>query len=252
MKQYAYFSALVALVALSAFNGCSTNAINPEEATVTISFSHQNDGMPLVLDKTIYTNAVGQDYSIKTVKYFVSHITFHNANGTDYKSSDIHFVDIRNDSTLRLELSNKILYGTYTGISFVYGLVLEDNVTSSLGIDLDRLMEWPVPMGGGYHYMKLEGDYIGSTGSAFFNFHAGPLAGIDYSVKVNLPQSKVIINESLVDLEIVMNIENWFQNPTNWDFEYWGSGIMGNPEAQTTVQANGHNVFSIQILNTRN
>ncbi len=198
-----------------------------------------------MLDQPIYTNAVGQQYSIKTVKYFVSRVTFHNSNGTDYVSPDIHYVDIRDTGTLSLTLTNKIPYGNYSGISFVYGLISEDNITGSLGIDLDRLMEWPEMMGGGYHYMKLEGDYIGTTGDSFFNFHAGPLNKEDYSIQVNLPKSDIIIKENTLQLNLIMNIKNWFRNPTDWDFEYWGSGIMGNPNAQATVQKNGADVFSI-------
>ncbi len=234
-------------IILPLFLGCATNAIDPEEATVIISFEHINNNAPLILDQQIYTNAVGQDYSIKTVKYFVSQIAFHNTDGSVYTNPTIHFVDIRDSETLQLELTNPIPNGSYSSISFVYGLAPEDNITSSLGIDLDRLMEWPVPMGGGYHYMKLEGDYQGSNGSDFFNFHAGPLTGKDYSIAVDIPLNDLVTASKKLNLNIVMNVGNWFQNPTAWDFEYWGSGIMGNPDAQATVQNNGKDVFSITI-----
>ncbi len=241
MKLLPYFLTAILLVF---FLACTTNSIDPEEASITISFEHINNNAPLVLDQNIYTNNVGQNYSIKTVKYFVSKVTFH-SNGSNYVSPDIHFIDIRDSKTLTLELTNKIPYGNYTSISFVYGLVPEDNITGSLGIDLDRLMEWPAPMGGGYHYMKLEGDYIGSNGSDFFNFHAGPLAGKDYSLKINLLNTDMVVSGDSLKFNLVMNIGNWFQNPTDWDFEYWGSGIMGNPNAQATVQKNGADVFNI-------
>jgi hypothetical protein len=45
-----------------------------------------------------------------------------------------------------------------------------------------------------------------------------------------------------------MEIQNWFTNPTDWDFTYWGPGIMGNHDAQKTVQENGVDVFSFAVV----
>lgn len=224
---------------------CTNNSISPDEATIKMDFVHLNNGDELILDDIRYTNEVGQEYSIKTVKYFVSKITFHNSDGTEIISSDIHFVDIRNAETLALELSSKIPYGSYDKISFVYGLVPEDNISASLGLELDRLMEWPVPMGGGYHYMKLEGEYINNNETNFFNFHAGGLDGKAYEIHVDLPSSDFTINDNSLNMNLAMEISNWFTNPVDWDFAYWGSGIMGNPDAQATVQKNGVDVFSV-------
>lgn len=227
------------------FITCTTKSIDSEETVVTINFDHSNNNASLVMDQNIYTNAAGQNYSIKTVRYFISHVTLHQTDGPSYTSPDIHFIDIRDTKTLSLTLSKRIPFSSYSSISFVYGLVPEDNITGSLGLNLDRLMEWPVPMGGGYHYMKLEGDYEGSTGSNFFNFHSGSLNKVDYSIPVTIPFSNMVINEESITFNIVMNIGNWFQNPVDWNFEYWGSGIMGNSDAQATVQKNGANVFSV-------
>jgi hypothetical protein len=48
-----------------------------------------------------------------------------------------------------------------------------------------------------------------------------------------------------------MEIQNWFTNPNDWDFSYFGPGIMGNPEAQKAVQKNGQNVFSFNVFENR-
>ena len=247
MKLKSFF---ITITLIAIFSACTNNSVSPDEATVTLNFDHLNNDQPLELDLIKYTNEVGQNYSIKTVKYFISKVTFHKSDGTDIISSDIHYVDIRETETLNLDLSTKIPYGSYTSISFVHGLVPEDNITGSLGLDLDRLMEWPVPMGGGYHYMKLEGEYIGTNTSTFFNFHAGGLGGEAYEIHVVLPNSGFKVNDKNISFQLNMEISNWFKNPVNWDFEYWGSGIMGNPDAQATVQENGQDVFSITLTDT--
>lgn len=235
---------------LATFVGCTNNSIQPEATSVNLQFLHLVDNQPLELDNIKYTNAVGQAYSIKTVKYFVSRVTFHKTDGTDIAIPDIHYVDIRDEATLNYELSEKIPYGSYSGISFVYGLVPEDNVTGSLGLELDQLMEWPMMMGGGYHYMKLEGEYINDDVITFFNFHSGSLNGVAYEIHVDLPNSSFDANASNLNVGMAMEISNWFQNPVDWDFAYWGSGIMGNADAQATVQMNGTDVFSVNFPET--
>lgn len=247
MKAFSFFSSLLVLIILS---GCTNDSVQPEKSTVQLQFTHEVNSQPLELDQIKYTNAVGQAYSIKTVKYFISRVTFHKSDGTDIVIPDIHYVDIRDEATLTYELSEKIPYGSYSGISFVYGLVPEDNVTGSLGLDLDRLMEWPVPMGGGYHYMKLEGEYVYNDVTNFFNFHSGGLNGVAYEIHVDLPNSAFDANASKLGVGFVMEISNWFKDPVDWDFNYWGSGIMGNADAQATVQKNGANVFSVNFPET--
>ena len=44
-----------------------------------------------------------------------------------------------------------------------------------------------------------------------------------------------------------MEIQNWFKNPTEWDFAYFGAAIMGNHEAQATIQKNGADVFTSTV-----
>ena len=107
-------------------------------------------------------------------------------------------------------------------------------------------MEWPVPMGGGYHYAKIEGQYI--TADNYFNFHSGMLNGTPYEVHVDLKNQAFTVSGDSLHLNLQMEIQNWFTNPTNWDFTYWGGGIMGNPDAQKTMQGNGVDVFSFAVI----
>lgn len=243
---------IITILSIAFLAGCTSNTVDPEESAIKLNFAHLHNGDELVLDDIRYTNEVGQEYSIQKVKYFVSKITFHKNDGTEISSSDIHFVDIKNSETLAMKLATKIPYGNYDKISFVYGLIPEDNISKSLGIDLDREMEWPEIMGGGYHYMKLEGKYTDNNITSFFNFHTGGLNGTAYEIHVDLPNSNFTINENSLDINLVMEMSNWFTNPVDWNFEYWGSGIMGNPDAQTTVQQNGIDVFSVIFLTDKN
>lgn len=237
---------IFALAATFLFSGCNSDEPKPIEVGVDVHFLHLVNGGPVMYDQLIYKNALNQDFSIKTIKYFISDLTFHKADGSEIKFDDIFYVDPRSGAS-QFNLSGRIPAGDYAGISFVHGLAPENNITGSLGLELDQLMEWPVMMGGGYHYMKLEGEYQTATEQSYFNFHAGALDGTPYEVQVNLSNQPFTVGQYDIGLEITMEIQNWFTNPVDWDFTYFGAAVMGNAEAQQTIQQNGHDVYSFKV-----
>lgn len=244
MKFLRYLFLLPALLIFS----CSEDDVDPDLVDLTLNFSHLVDGVPVELDQLIYTNALDQEFSIKTVKYFVSGIKLFKDDNSVVELPDIHYVDIRTVETLTYLLSEQIPLGDYTGLSFVYGLTPEENITGSLGLELDQLMEWPIPMGGGYHYMKLEGEYKTPDEESFFNFHSGMLGGTPYEIHVDIDNNPFTISNGKKVINLEMEIQNWFSNPTDWDFVFFGPAIMGNAAAQQIVHDNGVDVFNFEVL----
>lgn len=235
----------LSIIAIALQTSCTSTSVPPPPATVSISFKHVIDGAPVQLNSLSYTNALGQQYSIKTVKYIISRIRFTDNKGVATTLPDVHFVDINDNNSLDYTLSQSIPVGTYSSVSFVLGLVPENNITASLGIDLDREMAWPDVLGGGYHFMKLEGEYKSKQATGFYNFHTGGLNKTAYEVHVNQALNNPKIATDSLTMVIQMDIANWFKNPTEWDFDYWGPAIMNNPNAQATAQQNGADVFSV-------
>jgi hypothetical protein len=229
------------LLGLLLFSCNPTEEVKPNTVDFTLNFNHLVNGSSVQLDQLIYANALAQTFSIKTIKYFVSEIKLYKKDNSIIELSDIHFVDIRMPETINHLFTEKIPLGDYTAISFVYGLTPEENISGRFTNAPESLMEWPIPMGGGYHYAKIEGQYISQDN--YFNFHSGMLDGTDYSIHVDL-NKPFTVSESGLSLNLNMEIQNWFTNPNDWDFTYFGPGIMGNHEAQKTVQENGSNVFS--------
>jgi MbnP len=238
----AFFTSLLIILLLIACE--SGNEVPPNAVDVKITFMHLVDGEQLVLDQLVYSNALGQAFSIKTLKYFISEIKFYKEDNTIIELPDIHYVDIRSTESLSYLLIEKVPAGDYTGISFVYGLSPEENITGRFRSPPKSLMEWPVLLGGGYHYAKIEGQYIAADN--FFNLHTGMLDGTDYSIPIDL-NTPFTISVNGANLELNIEIQNWFTGPNDWDFVYFGSGIMGNHEAQKAVQENGANVFNLAI-----
>ena len=113
-------------------------------------------------------------------------------------------------------------------------------------------MFWPNnPMmgSGGYHYMKLEGTY--DTINQFYNCHTGPTMGSDYSFNVELPIDFNTNDTEGIMLNIILNVNNWFENPNN--FVLSSNGIMMNMVAQMQLKQNGQaDVFSSSVTYSGN
>ena len=102
-------------------------------------------------------------------------------------------------------------------------------------------MEWPVVMGGGYHFMMFEGHFIDSTGTPGFAMHLGTSASL---CPVSIQQT-LSIGQADKEIRLSMNINEWFRNPAIYDFNVDGNYIMGNVQAMSKLAANGVDVFSM-------
>ena len=114
-------------------------------------------------------------------------------------------------------------------------------------------MFWPGPLGGGYHYMKLNGKYLDENDNlAPMNIHLGiwqdeteAFFYPNYFI-VELPLDMNLKEDTVNVIYLNMDIDNWLRNPHTYDIAAYGSAIMQNQEAQQALKDNGHNVFSIQ------
>ena len=204
----------------------------------SISFNQTVNGSPLIIDDMSYTNQNNQNYSIQTLKYLLSSIKLHTENGFTILLKEVHFIDISIDSTLVLNIP-EIQDRNYSEISFIMGLDSLNNKTNQyINEGFFPSFAWPEFLGGGYHYMQLEGDF--NTVFNGYATHTGATNGNDYSFKKTFP---ITINES-GNISINMETTNWYQNPETFNFT--SDGIMGNSNSQIVLQSNGiENVFSV-------
>ena len=215
------------------------------DTKIFLNFSHNVDGNPISMDNLSHTNLAGENYNILTLKYLISDIKLI-SNEKDHEKiiKDVHFVDLSDPSTMFIE-SDIIENGSYT-LQFRFGLDATTNVTNSFVNEaFHTSMSWPEMMGGGYHYMKLEGSY--TNDSTFYNTHTGPRMGMDHSFlcSFDLP---ININNSTNNLEyaIEMNINNWYENPNTLNL---APAIMMDEQKQMQLMNNGMtDVFNLQGL----
>lgn len=261
MKQPIFFFTLVFLSLLS----CKKEEEPKEDpyGNIEFSFLHKVDGELLEVDIRQYLNAAGNEYMINEIQYFITDITLHIPGGDTFLIDDfkgIHYIDTDLEETQKWHVYDHIPTGHYESISFTFGFKEENNHSLMFVNPPESFMFWPEYLGGGYHYMKLNGKWLDSNQQISpFDFHlgigqiydtTGQVTGfIHNNFSVTLPNSSFNVVESqLTKMEIVMNIENWFMSPNIYDHNYWGGDIMQTQEAMHLACENGHDVFTINML----
>ena len=219
----------------------------PNQTDLTINFTHTVDAEELTTNSMIYSNSAGENYDVRTLKYLISDITLYAENGNEIILSDIHFIDISEESTFSFTVED-FPNNNYTSISYKMGL---DTIKNTNNLHINKsyhsAMAWPEINGGGYHYMKLEGAY--NNDSTFYNTHTGGTMGGDYSFN-NVDNISLTIDDDLGDVSININMEinNWYNSPNQIDFSSYGMGIMMNMMMQMDIKMNGiRDVFSVDI-----
>lgn len=245
MKAY-YFLFLLATFFL--FPSCKKDNSVTDEVTVianpslNIGFRFRVDGPTLNFDTIIYENQAHNHYSVNTLVYYLSQISLIKSDSSVVEVKDWLFVDARSATTLDVSFKD-IPKGCYTGISFNIGIDSIHNVQNGLPATNDNLMmEWPQLMGGGYHFLKLEGYFADSSGSPGYAMHLGTNKCL---IKVQLPVS-MCFDKDAVSKMLVMNVNEWFRTPNIFDFNVDGNYIMGDSVAMLKFAANGADVFSIE------
>jgi len=231
---------------------------------ISFQFAHHVNGLALVTDTSIYINAAGNEYLVNEVQYFISDVMLHNSDGSDVlinQDVGIHYIDTDIPSTFAWSIPADIPVGNYSSVSFTFGINEAKNQSNMFPNPPERDMFWPEFLGGGYHYMKMNGKWLDTNSMITpFNFHLGigqiyahdvinvdSITGfVQNYFTVTVPNSSFAISENqTTSMELIMNIDSWFDTPHVWDFNYWGGSIMQNQEAMQTAKENGADVFTI-------
>ncbi len=247
------------VVALLLFMSCPPDdSLEPETLTATLSFTHNWDATSVTsgnFNTIQYTNANGEQLSIERLRYLISDVTFIRDNGEAIIIDGYNLVDVTNAEGLSYTVPNQLPKGTYTSVSFTFGLDTEDNVDGAY-LDLNSAsFNVPMMLGGGYHYMQFDGKYIDDTATVTgFNYHtiravdnpgANPTFPQDTFFEVDL--GPVTINNDAT-LEVKMNIAEWFKNPNTWNLNDLDTVLMPNSAAQIMMHENGKSVFSLGAI----
>ena len=231
-----------------------------QKGALTLCFEAQINGGEVDYHSPNYTNEAGNVYQVDEIKYFISAVKFHSVTGEVFEITDcdgIHYFDSNIPSTAFWKVPDALPVGRFDSISFIVGLPPAQNVTGFFVNPPESNMAWPDVLGGGYHYMQINGKWLNENNVLSpFNLHTGigqlyengsVVQFVDNSFEVTLPLGDFLITEDgVAQRTLVMNVENWMRSPHTYDFNEWGGAIMQNQEAQRTLRENGHDVFTIR------
>lgn len=265
-RRIGFLSMLFTVFVLVSCEKEEKEAQNPvSSGSIVFKFDHLNGGEALQFDTMMYTNQAGNSYLVNEIQYFVSDVTLYRNDGeaiTIDEWKDYHYVDTDLPETQTWEVYDDIPAGEYDSIAFTFGFDEQKNQSFMFVNPPESYMFWPEFLGGGYHYMKLNGKWLpqGQNQNSPFDFHMG-IGQIYYSYpdsitgfihnhfRVGLPGTAFSLADGETkSIEVIMNVENWFEEPHDYDHDVYGGYIMQNQEAMEKAKENGHNVFTVRQI----
>lgn len=263
MKKIALLIIVSILIISCNKNDDSNNsAVTPINYGVDFRFTQNWDGQEINnsdYENTTYVNANGESLTFSKLNYLISDVTFTSSlDGTIWSSQDYKLI-LGRDGDVNFTPAIEIPEGTYT-VSFTFGFDDFDNDKQGGYQDLnsaDGFWNVPAPLGGGYHYQRIEGKYINSASDQTnFQFHTiranrhetlppgpGTLVELrDTSFSINLGNVTVGTNTTI---GVKANIAEWFKNPVTWNLNNRFQVLMPNFQAQLDMNLNGQNVFEL-------
>lgn len=244
------------------FIGCSDDDGNAPipEVSVEFTFTQHWDGQVINnadYEVTEYTNEHGEVLTISKLVYLISDIEFVASDGTVFSAGDYNLIDARNGTGITFTPDVMVPEGDYE-VRFTFGFDDEDNNQNHPDLNsADGGWNVPLILGGGYHYMRMEGKYINNLvdpNIINFQYHTiraanpmvTPLLLTDTSFVVSLGQINI---EEGTGIEIMMNVSEWFKNPNTWDLTQLYTMLMPNYDAQIMMSENGaQGVFGLGPL----
>jgi len=239
------------------------------QAKIVFQFHHTIDQVPVFFDSLMYENPAGNPFLVNEIQYFISDVKLYHQEGNVKRIDDwkaIHYVDSDIVSTMTWEVYDPIDPGVYDSVSFTFGISEERNLSFMYVNPPEKDMFWPEILGGGYHYLKLNGKWLpeGQTvQTAPFDFHLG-IGQIYYSYpdsitgfahnyfNVSLSASGFTLDQGETkDLSIIMQVEKWFMEPHIYNHDVYGGYIMQNQDVMQKVKENGYNVFAFEVSTTK-
>lgn len=197
-------------------------------------------------NQLIYTTTTGNKFNIKNLKYYIAKLTLYQNNGAKY---DVNMVKLINPMEQNTNYQNYTLSnipnGKYSKISFVFGV---DSARNTFPFGLpnnseNNSMEWPFTLGGGYHFMMMEGVFQNSKNDTVgYAIHLGVTPNQFYN---EFPLDLTVNgNDQSIDLQV--NMEQWFNGINKINLNDGYGYMMEDQQKQLLFKQNGVSVFTLK------
>jgi hypothetical protein len=232
---------LVAAVLAGCTKDESLPLANPAGPAAWLTVHHHVDGNELLFDTIVYTNEAGEQYSTSRLEYYLSDLVLLGDGGTP--NDTLHGPWYINGRVNNPIVIDRFRPGTYSGAEVLLGLPPALNLSGALPNTLENInMAWPEPMGGGYHFLKLEGHFISQGQVSGFAMHLGTNEALPRCL---LPQSFSVPGASGT-LDLRFNINEVFRTPHVHALDS-GNYTMGSAVLMEQLRENCTDAFSISF-----
>ncbi|MCF6349793.1 MAG: hypothetical protein L3J23_02020 [Flavobacteriaceae bacterium] len=244
---------IVALLLLSVLiTSCKTDD-DSEKISPKFKFTFNWDGEAINasdFNAIKYSNETGE-LSITKMRYLLSNITLIANDDVETKLITYHLIDLTEEASLSTISESTVEEGNYKSLTFTVGFNEAEN-TPNAYTDLNITnWNWPIGLGDGYHIMQYEGKFLdASNQEQTYSLHVGTRKISDGVFEPNhfiISFDTNLVLNSNSEIEIKMNIAEWFKNPNLLDLNTMVFPIMPNPVAQLIMRDNGASVFSVGI-----
>lgn len=211
-------------------------------SSANISIFTKSNNLSIIWDSLNNINAAGNIYSVHNINFYISNISLKRTDGFIYRSNGVFYIDPSISNKIILQLDS-IPMGEYSSLSFLIGIDSLRNIDYGLGTTVDNLnMAWPTAMGGGYHFIKIEGHYLDTSSTIQgFAIHLGKNNNL-----VNVAINQVLNQQnSLHNYSLIFNINEVFSNPYLYNLNIDNNYTMSDSVAMFKIKSNMKDAFSI-------
>lgn len=226
------------------FNACKEpepNLPNAPTGNITLYINHKIDGQTLQFDTMMYQNLASNTYSVTRLNYYLSNFALNQNGMRVYSSKQIVFIDAR-QQPISIQLEN-VPIGTYNQVSFLIGIDATNNQHGMIpNTDENIGMIWPEAMGGGYHFLKIEGQFLTPANDRKgYAIHTGLN---DCLIQHQPIAINVSVNQTTSSTQnLTMNLNEWYKNPYSYNIYTDGNYTMGDMPTMMLITYNGKDVF---------
>lgn len=196
----------------------------------------------IVWDSLANINEAGNIYSINKLSFYISDITLKRNDGFVYQSNEIFYIEASDSTKVSFQLAG-IPNGVYSEISFFVGVDSARNIDLGLNNSADNInMAWPTAMGGGYHFLKMEGHYLNTSGTiSGYAIHLGRNENL-----IHIYDSVLMIQQKHLECyDIEFDVNEIFANPYQYNLIIDPQFTMSDDSAMSKIKNNMLDAFKV-------
>lgn len=220
---------------------------------VTLELNHFVGDKKLVLDGSIYVNALNQTYTISKFTYYIGQLKFNLNDGSSFFIDDYYLVSEDEEKVASKSISfTTVPEGEYESIEFILGVDSARNCSGAQSGALDPINAMFWTWNTGYIFLKLEGkSKFSSTTGTILEYHIGGFKQLENCIrKVKIPfnRSVSIEKNNSVKIQLKVDVSEILKNPTTIDFSQ--ISVVNNPLNATVIADNYADIF--QLIEVQN